>query len=176
MLVMKVKKWVWLVAAMGLLASTSSQADYLYKGGYYQKRSQGSGYERKYHRNNRYKTIKVRRYIRQVAPRRVAPRRVAPRRNYYPANNFRRENRRPYRGNTGQYFNRGRNNGYNNRPYTQQRRACRSVESAIWAAQRRYPGGKVINARARRGPYGRTRYIEVRILYRGRVAVVREGC
>jgi len=153
-----VKKFVWIGCAMGLLLSSASYADFLFQGGQHKKqynqRYNRSGFQRQFHRNNN-------RHQRHQRYQRNQNRRVY--RNHYrrPATSGRRHDRR---------FNRQFNRSGYGYQQPNRRRTCQSVDSAIWAAQRRYAGGRVISARARNG------YIEVRILYRGRVAVVRERC
>ncbi len=61
-------------------------------------------------------------------------------------------------------------------PAKHYKKACKSVDDAIWAAQRIYPGGRIISAKPIIDRTGRRTSVEIRIMYRGSVKLINERC
>ncbi|VAW74920.1 hypothetical protein MNBD_GAMMA12-2455 [hydrothermal vent metagenome] len=70
----------------------------------------------------------------------------------------------------------GPNNFSKQAPAKHYKKACKSVDDAIWAAQRIYPGGRIISAKPIIDRSGRRTSVEIRIMYRGSVKLIKERC
>lgn len=203
MLARSTKNLVWIMVGLisALLFSASSHADYLYKGQYYKNRQDGSAYpvHPRGHRNrgHRYRSHRGRGhrsrghrsrrgYAHPTAPHAAPYRSVSP--SSGRGTNSYQQRHGKFKGLEGHRVEgaKGRRGtgttGYSNPavapkvPVRRYRKACKSVDAAIWAAQRIYPGGRVISARPKKDHTGRRVSVEIRIMYKGRVAVVRERC
>ncbi len=189
MLARSTKNSIWIAIGFisALLFSVVSHADYLYKGQYYKNRQDGSAYP--VHPRRRHRTRgRHHRHRRYAAPHAAPHRRTVRPSAGHGSGNFKQDHGR-FQGLEGHRVegvpsgNQGAGaNSYNSRKFTTKvpgrryRKACKSVDDAIWAAQRIYPGGRVISARPKKDHTGRRISVEIRIMYKGRVAVVRERC
>jgi len=206
MLARSTKNLIWIMIGLisALLFSASSHADYLYKGQYYKNRQDGSAYpvHPRSHRSrghrgrghrgrgHRYRGHRGHlRYKSHPAAPHAAPFRGAVSPSAGSGSSNYQQDHGKFKGLKGHRVE-GVPKGdsgtgstkYSNPsvvpkvPVRRYRKACKSVDAAIWAAQRIYPGGRVISARPKKDHTGRRISVEIRIMYKGRVAVVRERC
>lgn len=194
--------WIGLGVVLALIFSANSYADYLYKGQYYKNRQDGSVYPvhpRKRKRHHRHRHPARHRHRGHSTTHRTIIRRLPAKpgsghtTHGQGSSNYQRDHGR-FRGLDGHRVegagsHKGSGSSSNGRrppahrvapahraAPRRYRKACKSVDDAIWAAQRIYPGGRVISARPKRDHTGRRVSVEIRIMYKGRVAVVRERC